>query len=340
MPNASVMVYARSLAIKLDVPTDRLNAKELGHASSDARGRIRVDVPRTSSTRYDEFGVVALAPGYGAGWAELDPDAGQPTADITLRPEQVIHGRLFDLQGQPARDVKLSVTAIRARRPQAAECRTGKLSKAHRSLWTHPDDLPGWPGPVVTAADGRFTLHGVGPGVRVFLSVLDPRFASPIIEIDTDAAPTTRPMTFALQPAKTLTGRITYADTGKPAPDVQVVLFAFNQQNDRRPLPTLAVTDAEGRFRANPGYGDQFMMSSRPADGKPYLGDLQRVRWPKGAVTHSASLILPRGVIMSGKVAEHGSGQPDRWRGGEVPAPQGTGWRSLRCTKSTCAHGK
>ena len=68
--------------------------------------------PRTSSSRDDEFMAIALAPGYGVGWTETDPDDVQPTADISLRPEQVIQGRLFDLQGRPAQGVVVSVSGI------------------------------------------------------------------------------------------------------------------------------------------------------------------------------------------------------------------------------------
>ena len=91
----------------------------IGDARADGSGRFRIDAPRTSSSRHEAFGAVALAPGYGAGWVELDPDDDQPTADITLRPEQVIHGRLFDLQGRPVPDVTLSVASIRRDLPQA-----------------------------------------------------------------------------------------------------------------------------------------------------------------------------------------------------------------------------
>ena len=59
-------------------------------------------------------------PGFGAGWVELDPDDDQPSADITLPPEQVIHGRLFDLQGRPVPNVTLSVSSIRRVLPQDA----------------------------------------------------------------------------------------------------------------------------------------------------------------------------------------------------------------------------
>jgi len=49
---------------------------------------------------------------HGVGWANLDPDADQPEAEIRLNPEQVIQGRLFDLQGRPAQGVVVSVSAI------------------------------------------------------------------------------------------------------------------------------------------------------------------------------------------------------------------------------------
>ena len=230
VPGASVMVYAQSTIFRPAESAERLFTKQLGRASSDVSGRFRVDVPRTSSSRYDGFGAVALAPGYGVGWVDLDPDADQPAADITLRPEQVIHGRLFDLQGQPARDVKLSVAAIRRVLPTASNPPFENF-EGPAFAWTHPDDLPGWPSPAITGADGRFILHGVGPGLRLYLSLVDPRFASQLIEINTDAASAAQPLSFALQPAMTITGRVTYADTGKPVPHARVALNGVVQRN-------------------------------------------------------------------------------------------------------------
>ena len=58
-----------------------------------------------------------MAPGYGVGWVTLDPDDDQPAAEISLRPEQVIHGRLFDVQGRPVPDVRISVASIQSDRP-------------------------------------------------------------------------------------------------------------------------------------------------------------------------------------------------------------------------------
>ena len=74
----------------------------LGQGQSDGDGRFRLDAPRTASIRVFEVYAMAAAPGYGLGWAELNPDAEQPAADIRLRPEQLIRVRLVDVTGRPA----------------------------------------------------------------------------------------------------------------------------------------------------------------------------------------------------------------------------------------------
>ena len=316
VPNASVMVYARSTALQMEDRTGRLYPKELGRASSDGSGRFRVNVPRNAASRHDQFGAVAVAPGYGTGWvAALDPDADQPTADITLLPERVIHGRLFDVQGQPARDVKLSVTAIRRVLPDAPNRRQQDFDQDNFEgpafWWAHPDDLPGWPSPAITGADGRFTLHGVGPGLRAFLSVVDPRFTNQVIEINTDATSTSPPLSFALQPARLITGRVTYADTGKPVPNAEVHVAGFDQfQPGVGARPIMIAADADGRFHANPGSGADGFVSAYAPNGQPYLPIARRIDWPKGALRLSADLALPRGSTVSGNVTEQGSGRP------------------------------
>jgi RNA polymerase sigma factor (sigma-70 family) len=306
---ASVMVYAQSIP-RVTTSAEQLSLKELGRAASDGSGRFRIDVPRTSSSRHDEFGAVALAPGYGAGWvASLDPDADQPSVDIVLFPERVIHGRLFDLQGQPAGNVKLSVTAIRRDLPKRPSARRPDF-EGPTFWWTHSDDLAGWPRPAISSANGHFTLHGVGPGLRAYLSVLDARFSNQLIEIDTDDASTTKPLSFALEPARTITGRVTYADTGKAVPHARVTVSGIYKAEIDGGLSIATSADAEGRFRATTGTAGVNVSASAP-DGQPYLSAfLLQIDWPKGAVTHSADLALPRGVMMNGSIVEQGSGRP------------------------------
>ncbi len=310
VPNASVMAYARTMVMGTFDPADRLYPREIGRATSDGSGRFRIDAPRTSSSSQGDFGAVALAPGHGTGWVELDPDVERPVAEIALRPERVIQGRLFDLQGQPARDVKLSVTAIR-RVLNKGPNPSGAEFEGPAFWWAHPDDMAGWPGPVTTGADGRFTLHGVGPGLRVYLSTRDPRFSNQSIEVDSDAASTAKPPSIALQPARTLTGRVTYADTGKPAHHARVGIGGIARaQAGVGPRPSVAETDAEGRFRSSVGPESSGYVAVAPPEGQPYVTTLNPIDWPKGAVTHAVNLVLPRGVLIRGKVTEQGSGRP------------------------------
>ena len=112
VPNATVMAYA---SLKWHGRGDgllecrRSRSGRRGVTARAGSGWMRL---RTTSSRHYQVGAVAIAPGYGAGWVELDPDAGQPVADITLRPEQVIQGRLFDVQGRPAQGVEVSVESM------------------------------------------------------------------------------------------------------------------------------------------------------------------------------------------------------------------------------------
>ncbi|MGP0065669.1 MAG: carboxypeptidase-like regulatory domain-containing protein [Isosphaeraceae bacterium] len=333
VPGASVMAYARSASPGALMVPERVYPAEVGRATSDGSGRFRLETIRTSSSRHIEFGAVALAPGYGAGWADLDVDADQPSVDIRLRPEQVIQGRLFDLKEQPAAEVKLSVTAIRRVLDQRENVAFRNNFEGPAFWWLHPDDMPGWPRPVTTGADGRFTVHGAGPGLRVFLSVLDPRFFNQILAVDTDAGSNAKPPAFALQPARSFTGRVTYADNGKPVPHARVIVSGFEQLVvGVGPRPFLSEADAEGRFRANAGPGAHGAVSAAPPDGQPYLATNHRIDWPKGAIAQSVDLALPRGALIRGKVAEQGSGRPvagaevmDFVRQKANEAPQGRG---------------
>ena len=54
-------------------------------------------------------------------------------------------------------------------------------------------------------------------------------FATQVVETDTDEISSKKPLAIALQPARTLSGRVIYADTGKPVPNVRVGVRGFDQ---------------------------------------------------------------------------------------------------------------
>ena len=84
----------------------------IGRGETGAEGRFRFDAARTVSTRFFEVDILAAAPCYGLGWARLNPDAAEPTAEIRLGPEQTIRGKLVNINGQPAAAVEIQVGRV------------------------------------------------------------------------------------------------------------------------------------------------------------------------------------------------------------------------------------
>jgi protocatechuate 3,4-dioxygenase beta subunit len=316
VPNATVAISLRRKLL-FTSPGDEGNfPAPAGHGACDASGRFRIDAARASSAHHAEFAATALAPGYGVGWADLDPDEDRPSAEVRLVPEQVIEGRLFDLQGRPVPGAVVSVSAIWRTLPPTVLAQ-GRVIEDHSEgpfrWWGRVHDGPGWPKPATTDADGRFTLHGLGRGLHARLSVLDPRFAPQTIEVATDAPAGVKTLKAALLPPRTLTGRVIYADTGKPAAHAEVHVGTSAgpggvRQGGLRYLP--AEADAEGRFRVRVMPGDRVHVWAAAPDGRPYLRAGETLAWPKEATEQAVDLALPRGVLIRGKVTEEGTGQP------------------------------
>ena len=220
----------------------------------------------------------------------------------------MIHGRLFDLQGRPVPGVTLSVAVIRRQLPPAQAGARSRFDGISYGA-SHVHDFPAWPRPTITDAEGRFTLRGLGRGLRATLTVHHPKFALQRIPVEPDATSESRSMSAALVPAQTITGRVTYADTGEGVPHAP--LEVRSHQGRSVVLISEFETDDQGRFRINPPPADSvFGIFACPPEGQPYLIAQGRIDWPKGALEQSLDLALPRGVLLRGTVTEAGSGQP------------------------------
>ena len=268
---------------------------------------------RTSSSRDDEFTAIALAPGYGAGWAGIDPDADQPVADISLQPEQIIQGRLFDLQGRPAQGVVVSVSAIRRvvvpDSPGRGQVRS-RLCLATRVPLTGglaSTIFQRGPSPRPPTPTDGFEVRGVGRRLRTQVNIIDPRFALQTIDVETERRAGAKSVTDGSATGQGFhrsrdIRRHRQARSGCQGRDRR-------HQSERGPGPNF-LTDADGRFRANASAGDSLSPLAAPPAGQLYLSESKRVEWPKGAVEQSVDLTLPRGVVIRGRVIEEGSDQP------------------------------
>jgi RNA polymerase sigma factor (sigma-70 family) len=262
----------------------------LGRGETDADGRFRIDAARTSSVRY--FFVHALVKAPMLGWAEINPDAQQPSVEVRLHPEQVIRGKLVDVNGQPAAGVELRSSHF------------GRVANVGQGVdlvleGKRPEGLKAWPEPFKTDDQGRFVFKGLSRGLYVNLAVDDSRFAQQILRVEADDREGQREVTLALQPAKTIEGRVVTEDTGLPLPGTVITV-------DVSRVPT----DADGRFRANASVRDRFGVHAYPPADQPYLVATIAVDWTKGLVKKQLDFKLTRGVVISGKVTEQGTGRP------------------------------
>jgi hypothetical protein len=283
----------------------------LGQTKANKDGHFRLDGPQTSPTRYYVVRLFALAPGHGLGHVKLDPNAPQQAAKIQLPPEQVVRGRLVDLQGQPAADVQIEVVGLKFEGKDS-------LLTWGTNPWPYDpaDGLAAWPPRTKTDAQGRLVLRGLGLGFRVTLHAQGDRFALQEHEVKTlDKAPAAE-FQWSLAPAQVLEGQVVYSDTGQPVPRACLKIESLRVINPGQVRamsvhgPVEGEADAQGRFRLNPISGTELRVTAFAPIGQPYLTFSKQFPWPKGAIKHRVELSLPRGVLVRGKVKEAPSGKP------------------------------
>ena len=97
---------------------------------------------------------------------------------MTVTAERVIQGRVLDVQGRPVQGAELRIRIIE----RAVDGEPDALS----FLGPRQQQLSAFPASVVSAADGRFALRGVGRSLVVVADVDDPRFAMQHIVIETE----------------------------------------------------------------------------------------------------------------------------------------------------------
>ena len=219
---------------------------------------------------------------------------------------------------------------------------TGWFTPLYRTAWKV---IP----PAMTDADGRFRIAGVGCDRAINLRVVGPGIRNTEVSVLTrnDAAGFTRAVrakhprtpdldgyfypprkdeskgdrgvslfgpspTIQVDPARTISGVVRDAETGKPLADVQVRVHAIVS-------PASATTDRQGRYRIQRSEDKPSILVYTRSDPARYLDVVHRVTDAKGLGGEiDADLELPRGVAVAGRVLEAGTDRPI------VSAPDGS----------------
>ena len=271
---------------------------------TDASGRCRFELSDVSADRYDDTKLIARKDGYAVAWEKVAFDATEAIS-IDLGEEQIIRGRLFDIDGEPATGEHLIVNSVMAVK---TETRPG-----HGTWFTPSGKCPkAWVPSVVSDGDGRFAIHGVPRGYGVYASLTDSEnFAPQSFKINTgqsqrrggslvENASDGEEVSLTLSPAQLFTGKITSKDSGEPIANARIRISA-SQEKFGTWSSIEGKTDDEGNYRIIPDSGIKFRVSVFPPSGSPYLAaefpnDLvEDIKWEGTATSPETSTCLSSG---------------------------------------------
>jgi RNA polymerase sigma factor (sigma-70 family) len=302
-PRVPVVVVTNQIRRAGEVmPPGRILTVLLGSGITDEQGQFRLAALQTDVQRHSRPMVLAAAPGYALTPVGLDRlSRTHRNLQADLLPAQSARGRLVGLAGEPARGVRVRVIGM---------SRSGGEYPFDVLFPTPPGPLPGWLDPVTTDDDGRFVLAGLGPNLRVILEVADERYATQRLALNTGPQERAETTTLALAPVRTLEGRVTEADSGRPLAGAHVEVTANGGVPGMPTGGVYGLTDADGRYRLRPYPGKLYVFRVQPPAGSPYLLAQKYLPWPDGAARHQHSLAMRRGVLLQGRVIESGTRRP------------------------------
>jgi hypothetical protein len=344
---------AAGARIVIDPKFTSITGDEIGTASeraiSGADGRFSFSLAAGEIAALKKAGggmngpvCAAIVPGHGPAWLDL-PEASAPAHDIELKlaaDEIPIRGRLLDEQGKPLAGVSATVFAI-------IEQPNGNARELLRAIRSGSQEPPaeGWDDPksclmlgfcrcspsARSDANGEFRLSGVGRDRIVMLDLQGAHIAGTQVLVMTTAESLELPAAapelqfgiyrlfgprfeVRLKPGRELTGTICDLETGERLPGIRLM----TQMNGAESA-SLAVSDAEGRYRLSGLPHSAAWPVSIDPQGQPYFAVRRDVGVPPGNGPIALDLTLKRGVMLEGRITGRVSNLPVRARVGFFP---------------------
>ncbi|HBL47530.1 MAG TPA: hypothetical protein DDZ90_29510, partial [Planctomycetaceae bacterium] len=117
-------------------------------------------------------------------------------------------------------------------------------------------------------------------------------------------------LTIPLAPAQWFSGRVLLGDTGKPAANTRIKIWASQQEPFGSMVSIEGKTDEEGNFRLNPRPGIRFGIVAYPPQGTPYLTrEIKDLHWTP-ETSKEIEIKLDKVVLAEGFVRDAKTGQP------------------------------
>jgi RNA polymerase sigma factor (sigma-70 family) len=275
-----------------------------GQTRADADGKFRLTIKVPPGPPQPRMRVLAGGNGLGIAWTWFDPKVESFEVELRLPAEQVVRGRVVDLQGEPVAGGRVVLTELKHH--------PAKGEKDQGTWGPPPEGLPF--GPVNTTADakGEFTFRGLGNNLTAEFEVHDDRVELHTFTVETANKKQAEDVKLALPPGRIVEGLVAYADTGKPVAGARVAVITVGGGD------VTGQTDKDGRYHLNirppssqfPDRGNELGVHVFPPAGEPYWLAMHGVQLAKGATHHEENVTLPRGVLIRGKVTEAGTNKP------------------------------
>ncbi|WP_237170746.1 carboxypeptidase-like regulatory domain-containing protein [Paludisphaera borealis] len=297
----------------------------LAERTTDADGRFEFTevlasgIPRvlyTGETVYP-CDVVALASGRGLAWLPLKPHHLTVPITLTLGEEGIIRGKLVEPGGNPVAGASILITALGALdQPDGDERDTENRMDLR---WS------GFLG-VKTGADGRFIVRGLSREMAVTLIVAEPQHERLVVYAATEPPPSQATaqqnpsreagkladpellrgdFTLTIRVADhVLNGRVVFEADDKPAPNAQL---NYVMKSATRVFGA-AKLDAEGKFRIEGLVPGTVVLRALNPQADAVPADVE-VSIPETPKESEYTLVLPRGLVVRGRVVDGASGQ-------------------------------
>jgi protocatechuate 3,4-dioxygenase beta subunit len=235
-----------------------------------------------------------------------------------------VEGRILNLEGKGVPGAQVQVLGVMKNPDGDLTTWVDGVKKGWWFQWKRlAPGMVGLPAAVTTDREGRFRLAGVGRERLAFLKVTGEGITFDRFHVMTRNGPAPArgghhgvyPATFdhVVGPGRTATGTVRDRRTGKPLAGITVV----DDMGHGR-----AVTDQEGRYSL-PGLPRVSAYELYAAGGKglPYFDAVRSVAAGPGGEPVRADFELERGLVMTGRATEKGTGRPLRGRVFYAPLP-------------------
>lgn len=271
----------------------------LGSVTADGEGRFTLPVPHfpvaVAEARQVKL-LVNTPDGKTLTTAVSLPTSGEVAPlDLRVTAAQTVQGVVVDSTGKPV--PKAVVRLIAA----------GEVSVVPLAGEFEPN-VQGWPTSVRTNAQGQFKLEGV-PAKRAIRIVVEHEELAYqeffIREVLGGPSPEVR---LQLGKVRFMSGRVLAADTKTPVGDALISVLgrgpggAVYGRNVR--------VGADGTFRFTPPAERFVSLRVHPPQGSTLLAIAHDFEWPVDQAAKQWDAVLPRGVVVRGRVTEHGTGAP------------------------------